>query len=176
MPRDESIYKRSDLTKEEMQQLPGRSNINNRVTYEYWNRRYGITIDQILKDTNISYEDYLNPSLWTNIWDVHISDLNFFKYSNGVIFPRDSYSAGLEMRFVNAPVVVGFFRLLPVRATLNGIVRENHKFNREYIIHSEQRNKNRYFLYYTFFPYKRRCSVGQECHFIKGFMDANYFL
>ncbi len=176
MSNNESIYKRENLTEEELKQLPGRANINNRVTYEYWNRRYGITIDQILENTNISYEDYLNPSLWTNILDVYTSDLNFYKNSNGVIFPRDSYSAGLEMRFVNAPVVVGFFRLLPVRTTLKGIVRENHKFNREYMIESEKKGKNHFLLYYCFYPYKKQYSVGQECHFINGVLDSNYLL
>ena len=176
MSHDDSIYKRENLTEEELRHLPGRSNINNRVTYEYWNRRYGITINDILKNTNITYEDYLDPSRWTNVLDTYTSDLNFFRYSNGAMLPRDSYSAGLETRFVNSPVVVGFYRMLPIQSMLNGIIRENYKFNREYIIESREIGTNHFHLFFTPYAYKRIYSVGQECHFVNGVIDSNYLL
>ena len=169
-------FQRDDLSEDELRLLPGRSNVNNRSTFQYWNRIQGITLDEILSDTNLTPEEYLNDSLWTNPLDVYTTDLNYHRFTNGNIFPRDFYTAGLEIFLLNAPVVLGFYRLLTIQSIIKGIEQNNRRFNREYIIQSKKISSSHFRLTYTPYPYKRIYSTGQECHFINGVFDANYLL
>ena len=174
--KNTDIYKRIDISDEELKLLPGRSNINNRTTFQYWNRTMGITLEEVLHNIDLTPEEYLNENYWTNPFDTYASDMNYYHFSKIDLIPRNCYRAGLEILQLNSPLILSFYRLIPVFRVLKYIQQTSQRFNREYIITSEKINSQHFRLKYTPYPYKLDMSTGQECHFINGVLDANYLL
>jgi signal transduction histidine kinase/DNA-binding NarL/FixJ family response regulator len=167
---------RTDLDVDELRTIPARANINNHAIHQFFCKRHGVPLERILAGTGVSPAEFLNEKLWTDPVAARLIDMNAAEAFPGFFHARTGFEEGLAFVDVMPNLHVLYFRLLPIRTVLVQLDRANAKFNNEYRLEAFRIRPGSALITLTPYPYRVARLVGQECHFIRGVLQANFSL
>ncbi len=168
----EELLHRTDLSDEELKQIPARSNENSLAVWQYYSGKFGITPEQIVEGTPYGFEDYTDSKNWEDAYHARVTDRNILSRLKGVVVHREPYHAGRQFFQTKNTVLRTFMRLVPVERMLRETARLNTKFNNETTLEVAALDKGYALLKSTPYPYFRRIALGHECRFLHGVVEA----
>ncbi len=163
---------RTDLSDEELKTIPARSNENSLAVWNYYSEKFGITEEDVVKDTPYSFDDYMNPKNWENAYYARITDRNILWNLNTAAVHREPYNAGRMFFNTKNTVLRAFMKLVPAEKLFRETASTSEKFNNESIVDLVHYTKGHAILKNTPYPYFREISLGHECHFLHGIIEA----
>ena len=171
-----NLQHKSNLTNNELRQIPGASCENYITALDYFVTDKGYSEKEILNGLEASPEFLKNPRNWLNALDEQTFNINIFKNSKSLFTHYDYYSAGLNATFSDNSLFVIMVKLLSAGRIFKEISKTVKKFNNDNnIVPVNFTNGHSLFLIDDY-PFYRDISVGHECHFTAGVFAVNLII
>ena len=110
----EELLHRTDLSDEELKQIPARSNENSLAVWQYYSKKFGVTPEQVVEGAPYGFDEYTDSKNWEDAYHARITDRNILSRLQGVVVHREPYLAGRQFFQTKNTVLRTFMRLVPI--------------------------------------------------------------
>ncbi|AFG36298.1 adenylate/guanylate cyclase domain-containing protein [Spirochaeta africana] len=169
-----TLLYRTNLTPQEIREIPGAACENYIAARNYLVNTKGYTDAQLLDGLEISPEEFSVGKNWLHSLDSRQFNTNVFRHAPVLYTHKEYYQAGLAYQFVENDLFLIFFRAIPVTTILREISRTARKFNNQSEMDLIDISRRTAIIKLTPYPYFHACTVGCECRFVEGVLAANF--
>ncbi len=164
-----------NLTREDIIKIPSRSCYLHKGEFIQF-KENGWENKKLSIQLNYSIEDLSNEDIWVNPYESLQFDKNYFNALPYQKYHYFNFDVGYNM-IVND---FGIYRTLIMFSNLKQlfkvIEKEGKRHQNEHKFNSTKIEKNRYIVKYEPYPFKRKLSLGHECHYTKGIIEAIFYV
>lgn len=165
------LIKKENLSPDEIRQIPCRCNAVNQANIKrYMDNNWDV--DSLLENLPFSLDDLMNENLWLNPVDSLQFDINYQKNIPYFEPHFSQYFDGLKF-FENERIIHRILiKITPMKKILDFSNEISSRFNNETQIEYVPVNKNSGYVFDKPYPFRYTYSMGHECHYSRGVMEA----
>lgn len=167
---------KENLSEDELRKIPGFSNNNTVAVYKYYSEHFGLTLEELFTDIDIPVVEKLDEKRWLSARDANKLNYNTFYYAKKFVTHQEHYRAAAQLEIFSKNLTYFYFFLIPFQFFFKGLVRENEKWNYQWILKSIQNGQNWAILKQTPFPYFEGIRIGSECKWVRGVLESALML
>ncbi len=165
------LIKKENLSLDELHQIPSRCNVLNQTSIKvYLDNK--LNIEELLRDIPFSLDDITNENLWMSPIDSLQFDVNY--HNNLPYFTPHYYSFENGLKFLDSEKEI--LKFLIKKMTFRQILKLSNNIQLKLSNESETEyihiDKNNGYILFKPYPYKHLYSMGHECNYARGVMEA----